>query len=116
MEGADVVLREPTDLAAGIAAEATSTPLVVLGRSHHMSAADWGRVLGGDLDDIRAEAGLPPDPQLSRLSGDVYLDAVPPWFYATAPSSAQYAAIDGGSYDGASTEPFPRYPPMPTSM
>jgi UDP:flavonoid glycosyltransferase YjiC (YdhE family) len=113
IEGADVVVREPTDLAAGIVAEATSTPLVVLGRSHHMSAADWGRVLGGDLDDIRAEAGLPPDPQLSRLPGDVYLDAVPPWFYATPPSSAQYAAIDGGSYDGASTEPFPRYPPMP---
>jgi len=110
---ADVVVREPTDLAAGIAAEAASTPLAVLGRSQYMSATDWKRVLGGDLDDIRAEAGLPPDPGLSRLSGDVYLDAVPPWFYGTPPSYPQYTAIDGESYDGTCTEPFPRYPPMP---
>ena len=112
-ERADIVVREPTDLAAGIAAEVNSTPSVVLGRSHHISTANWRGLLHGDLDRVRAEAGLPPDPQLSRLSGEIYLDTVPPWFQITPPSVTHYAAVDGGSYDGASSEPLQHYPRMP---
>lgn len=110
---ADVVVREPTDIATGIAAEALGLPCVVLGRSHFISTTAWLQVLGGDLDPLRRSTGLPPDPQLRSLLGDMYLDGVPPWFYGEAPVSESYRSVDAGSYDGVSRASLRRYPPMP---
>lgn len=100
MPDIDVVVREPTDLATGIAAEAMKLPYVVLGFCNYLDRGQWRRTLGGDLDTVRAFAGVGPDPSFQQIFGSLYLDIVPAWFQPNRPDTPDYARCDGGSYQG----------------
>lgn len=100
IEDVDVLLREPTDLAAAMTASVTALPHVVHGRSQFIDRANWRRILRGQLDVARAAAGLEPDPALGELYGNLYLDAVPPWFQQSVqvlPTS--FATVQAGNYE-----------------
>jgi UDP:flavonoid glycosyltransferase YjiC (YdhE family) len=109
----DVVIREPTDLAAAIAAEAMDLPCVVLGFSHYLSRDLWRQILRGDLDTVRTLLGLEPDPSLQQLVRNLYLDTVPAWFQARQPDTTNYARCDGGSYQAPPDSTPPQCPPPP---
>jgi UDP:flavonoid glycosyltransferase YjiC (YdhE family) len=97
----DLVIREPTDLAAAIATEVSGTPCVTLGVSHFIPAQSWQFLAADALRDLRVEYRLPPDPELDFLYQGLYLDIVPPsWerFEGTPPNglwSVGYRAWDG---------------------
>ncbi len=76
----DLVVREPTDFAGMLAAEAMEVPQVTLGRSQFLSASFWHSHAGWALALARQELGLPADPELAGIFGSCYLDMVPSWF------------------------------------
>jgi UDP:flavonoid glycosyltransferase YjiC (YdhE family)/SAM-dependent methyltransferase len=113
VDNVDVVVREPTDLAAAVAASAAVVPHVVHGRSHYIDRANWRRILQGKLDIVRAGVGLAPDPALDTLYGDLYLDSVPPWFQQPILDlPTQFAVAQAGNYEGytTATPQLPEYP------
>lgn len=73
-----LVIREPTDLAAAIATEISGTPCVSLGISHFIPARSWLYLAEEPLRTLRRDYGLPPDPELTFLFRGLYLDTVPP--------------------------------------
>ena len=75
----DLILRDPTDFAAVIAAEALGVPHVTIGLARFTPEHWWCRVLGSSLDSVRHALGLSPDPRLNRLHSWLYIDTVPPW-------------------------------------
>ncbi|UUZ58690.1 hypothetical protein [Nocardioides sp. B-3] len=73
----DLILRDETDLGTTIAAELLDVPVA----SHLVLAAGLlirPELVAPRLDSVRAEYGLPPDPELTRLTtGLVLTDAAP---------------------------------------
>lgn len=78
--GPDVILRDPTDFGALVAAEAVGVPHVTIGFSRFMPSSFWSRVIGPVVEEVRRGRGVAPDPTLDRLFPRLYLDTVPPWF------------------------------------
>jgi UDP:flavonoid glycosyltransferase YjiC (YdhE family) len=76
----DVVLRDPTDVAAVLAAEILSIPHATLGFSIYIPGKSWTILLGDRFDELRAEYGLDPDPEWARMHPYLYLDTVPDFF------------------------------------
>ncbi|MEV6011985.1 glycosyltransferase [Streptomyces sp. NPDC051976] len=76
----DVVLRDPTDVAAVVASEVIGIPCATLGFCRYIPGTSWDRILGPTLDEVRARFGLAPDPTWQRLHHYLYLDVVPPFF------------------------------------
>jgi UDP:flavonoid glycosyltransferase YjiC (YdhE family) len=79
----DVIIRDPTDFAALIAAELLHVPVVTFGFSLYIGPWQWKGLVGPTIRELRARHNLAPDPELSRLHPDLYLDCVPPWFQST---------------------------------
>jgi UDP:flavonoid glycosyltransferase YjiC (YdhE family) len=76
---ADLVVREPTDLAPALAAEVIGVPCVDFGIANFIPVDRW-RILGADetVAAIRRDYGLAPDPDLECLYRGLYLAVVPP--------------------------------------
>lgn len=74
----DIVIREPTDLAAALATEIAGSPCLTLGVGHFIPAESWDFLARDSLTALRADLGLPPDPELHSLFRGLYLDVVPP--------------------------------------
>jgi len=99
----DVVIRDPTDLAPVVAADAVGVPCAVFGFSRFIPRSSWW-VLGGreTLERLRAEYGLRPDPRLDRAYNGLYIDVVPPSFETRRAlplprrQRLRYEAWDGG--------------------
>jgi UDP:flavonoid glycosyltransferase YjiC (YdhE family) len=72
----DVVVRDEADFGAAVLAEVLGIPraAVLIGASGDMFAPP---VIADALDELRAEHGLPPDPQLVALAGDLVLSPFP---------------------------------------
>ncbi len=85
----DLVLRDETDLGTTIAAELLNVPVA----THLVLAAGLlirPELVAPRLDVVRAEHGLPPDPELTRLaSGLTLTDAAPSFRSPTSPLSLQ---------------------------
>src|SRR5947207_2227547 len=76
----DVIVREQTDFAGLLAAEARDVPCATLGPAMYIPRRSWRRLMDGKLDRIRRDHGLPPDPGMDRVHPHLYLDVVPPWY------------------------------------
>jgi UDP:flavonoid glycosyltransferase YjiC (YdhE family) len=76
----DLIVRDPTDFGALIAAEALEVRHATAGFSRFCPTRWWRHVLGSSLDEVRSAFGLEPDPSLEQLYPWLYLDTVPPWF------------------------------------
>jgi UDP:flavonoid glycosyltransferase YjiC (YdhE family) len=74
-----LIVRDPTDFSAVIAAEALGIPQATIGFSRFCVTRWWRRVFGSSLDSIRHQPGITPDPEMERLYPWLYLDTVPPW-------------------------------------
>ena len=75
----DLVLRDETDLGTTIAAELLGVPVA----THLVLASGLlvrPELVGPQLDAVRAEHGLPPDPGLTRLTSGLVLSDFPPSF------------------------------------
>jgi UDP:flavonoid glycosyltransferase YjiC (YdhE family) len=79
----DLILRDPTDFAAVIAAEALAVPQATVGFAFFCDTKFWRGVFGSSLDLIRASLGLPLDPELERLYSGLFIDTVPAWLQVT---------------------------------
>jgi UDP:flavonoid glycosyltransferase YjiC (YdhE family) len=79
----DLILRDPTDFAALLAAEALRVPQATIGFARFIPPHWWRVQLGESLDALRSELGLSLDPEFERLHPSLYIDTVPPWLQAT---------------------------------
>jgi UDP:flavonoid glycosyltransferase YjiC (YdhE family) len=73
----DVVVLEASEFAAALAAEASGVPAVCVGISQASHMQTLGRSMARALDDLRAEFGLEPDPDLDRLNALPYMTLIP---------------------------------------
>jgi UDP:flavonoid glycosyltransferase YjiC (YdhE family) len=75
----DVLVRDEVDFGAAIAAERLGLPCVTV---LVLAAGTFLRreVVAEPLHELRAEHGLPPDPALTMLDGDLVLSSFPPGF------------------------------------
>jgi UDP:flavonoid glycosyltransferase YjiC (YdhE family) len=64
----DVVLYDISDFAAGLAAEAAGVPAVSVAITLGMHMKALAPIIAEALDEVRAELGLDPDPELERLA------------------------------------------------
>ena len=112
----DVILRDPTDFGALVAAEALDLPHVTVGFSRFMPASFWSRAIGPVVEEVRRGRGLSADPSLERLFPRLYLDTVPPWFQrfdgappgvlrSIRPSTFEAPAPEGSLERGGFEEP-----------
>ena len=72
----DIVVREPTEYAGCLAADLLDLPCVTLQISAYRPHLN--RALAEPLERLRGELGLPPDPELAMLAGDLLLLPFPP--------------------------------------
>jgi UDP:flavonoid glycosyltransferase YjiC (YdhE family) len=79
----DLIVRDPTDFAAVVAAEALNLPHVTLGLARYIPTLWWRQLLGSSLDAIRRTLGIATDPEFTRLHPWLYIDTVPPWLQCT---------------------------------
>ncbi|HVM69649.1 MAG TPA: glycosyltransferase [Gaiellaceae bacterium] len=77
----DVVVREELDFGAAVAAEALGQPHATV-LSIAAGEFDWVELAAAPLNELRAEHGLPPDPELAFLERDLVLSPFPPSFRA----------------------------------
>jgi UDP:flavonoid glycosyltransferase YjiC (YdhE family) len=104
----DLIIRESTEFAGCIAAEVLDLPDAT------MQVGCWRpelhRLVGPDLDQLRAEVGLPPDPEQRMLVRNLMLFQVPPSFIEPSrpvPATARpmrYAPFDHGPEESALPE------------
>jgi UDP:flavonoid glycosyltransferase YjiC (YdhE family) len=100
----DIVIRDPTDLAPAVAAEALDVPCSVFGFSHFIPRWSWP-ILGADktLAELRPKYGLKPDPDFDHLYDGLYLAVVPPSLETEDPlpvslvQRMRYHVWDGGA-------------------
>ena len=79
----DLVLRDETDLGSTVAAELHGVPVA----THLVLASGLlvrPELVAPELDAVRAEHGLPPDPDLARLTSGLALSDFPPSFRSPA--------------------------------
>jgi hypothetical protein len=94
----DVIVRDETDFGAAIAAERLGLPwatVLVLAAGGLIRAQDAAE----PLDVLRAEHGLPPDPELKALDGDLVLSPFPPGLRA-AGTALRFTDVGHGDPDG----------------
>ena len=77
----DIVVRDPTDIGAVIAAEAAGLRSITLGFCEFIPARSWDILAPDSVGRIRAQFGLAPDPRWTRLHSGGYVDLVPDWFH-----------------------------------
>jgi UDP:flavonoid glycosyltransferase YjiC (YdhE family) len=73
----DVIIRDPTDVAAVVAAEVLHIPCVTLGFSEFIPPSSWDILLGSALDEVRSYWNLSGDPRWARMHPSGYLNLVP---------------------------------------
>jgi len=73
----DVIIRDPTDVAAVVAAEVLRIPCVTLGFSEFIPPSSWGILLGSALDEVRSCWNLSGDPSWARMHPSGYFNLVP---------------------------------------
>jgi UDP:flavonoid glycosyltransferase YjiC (YdhE family) len=73
----DVVVLEASEFAAALAAEASGVPAVCVGISQASHMRTVGKSVARALDELRAEFGLEPDPDLDRLTAMPYMTLIP---------------------------------------
>jgi UDP:flavonoid glycosyltransferase YjiC (YdhE family) len=73
----DVVVLEASEFAAALAAEATGTPAVCVGITQASLMHGLAEPIATALDDLRAQFGLDPDPELERLNAIPYVTLIP---------------------------------------
>ncbi len=71
----DVMLYDISDFAAGLAAETTGLPAISVSITQGIHMQRLIEPLAEALDEVRAEIGLDPDPQLERLADDAVASA-----------------------------------------
>jgi UDP:flavonoid glycosyltransferase YjiC (YdhE family) len=120
---ADVIIREPTDLAPAIAGEIMGAVNVIYGLGHFIPPKSW-HILKADktIKALRSEYGLPEDPALESLYSQLYLSVLPPTFEGHHPLPVPavqrlcYAVYDGGgtALDAPAEQPVaePVSPPL----
>ena len=93
----DVVVCSETDFGAMVAAERLELPfasVVVLAAGTFA----FPELVGGPLDRVRAEHGLPPDPELAMLSGHLVLAPLPPSYrdpaFPLPPTTRYFRPLD----------------------
>ncbi len=74
----DLVMFEETENAAPLAAEAAGVPAVCVGISLRTATFKFRPVIASALDDVRADLGLAPDPELERFLDTPYFTLTPP--------------------------------------
>lgn len=74
----DLILREETEVAGWIVADAVGIPSATLGLGGNMLPPAFGPDAPERYGRLRAEAGAPPDPELAGMSRYLYLDPYPP--------------------------------------
>ncbi|HEX5618585.1 MAG TPA: glycosyltransferase [Solirubrobacteraceae bacterium] len=73
----DVIVLEASEFAAALAAEASGVPAVCVGISQASHMQTVGKSVARALDELRAEFGLEPDPDLDRLNAMPYMTLIP---------------------------------------
>jgi MGT family glycosyltransferase len=73
----DVMLYDIADFAAGLAAEATGLPAVSVNITQAILMQRLAQPIAEALDEVRAEVGLDPDPQLERLAATPCFSLLP---------------------------------------
>ena len=73
----DVMLYDVSDFAAGLAAEATGLPAVSVSITQGIHMQRLTEPLAEALDEVRAEIGLQPDPELQRLAAMPCFSLIP---------------------------------------
>lgn len=73
----DAVLHDMSEFAAPLAAEAACVPAVCVGTTVSSKLGMFGPAMARELDSIRAEVGLRPDPELDMLNGAPYFTLTP---------------------------------------
>lgn len=81
----DVIVRELAELAGDLVAERIGVPCVAVGISMVASEEAVVPAMVAGLSDVRAELGLPADPDGARLVGSPYLTLAPPSLDGVAP-------------------------------
>jgi UDP:flavonoid glycosyltransferase YjiC (YdhE family) len=74
----DLVMFEETENAAPLAAETAGVPAVCVGITARATGHHLRPVIASAIDELRADFGLPPDPELERLSDTPFLTLTPP--------------------------------------
>jgi UDP:flavonoid glycosyltransferase YjiC (YdhE family) len=73
----DIIVRDPTDVAAVVAAEVLGIPSVTLGFSEFIPPPSWDILLGSTLDEVRSGWAVNGDPRWERMHTGGYLNLVP---------------------------------------
>jgi UDP:flavonoid glycosyltransferase YjiC (YdhE family) len=76
----DIIVRDPTDVAAVVAAEALRVPCVTLGFSEFIPPSSWDILLGSALDEVRFYWDIDGDPRWERMHPSGYFNLVPEVF------------------------------------
>ena len=76
----DVIVRDPTDVGAVVAAEVLRVPCVTLGFSEFIPPSSWDILLGPTLDEVRSRWKVNGDPRWERMHPSGYLNLVPEAF------------------------------------
>lgn len=76
----DIIVRDPTDVAAVVAAEVLRIPCVTLGFSEFIPPSSWDILLGPALDEVRSCWGVDGDPRWERMHPSGYFNLVPEAF------------------------------------
>jgi UDP:flavonoid glycosyltransferase YjiC (YdhE family) len=73
----DLIVFEASEFAAALAAEATGTPALCVGITQAYHLEVLAPTVAAGLDELRAEFGLDPDPDLERLNAIPYMTLIP---------------------------------------
>jgi UDP:flavonoid glycosyltransferase YjiC (YdhE family) len=76
----DVIVRDPTDVAAVVAAEVLRIPCVTLGFCEFIPPPSWDILLGSALDEVRSCWKINGDPRWERMHPSGYFNLVPEAF------------------------------------
>lgn len=77
----DYIVRGDFEFGSSVAAESAGVPLVTVGTGLFFSGEALRTFVGSQIAKLRSDRGLPPDPDLSRLHGDLYLSPYPESFH-----------------------------------
>ncbi len=114
----DRIIRESTEFAGCIAAEVLDLPDATI--QVGCWRPEFHRLVGPDLDQLRTEVGLPPDPEQRMLVRNLWLYQIPPSFIEPSrpvPSTAQrmrYEPYDHGPAPTALPAWIEQLDPRPT--
>jgi UDP:flavonoid glycosyltransferase YjiC (YdhE family) len=82
----NVILSEHTEFAGRLAGELAGIPAAIQLVANPPPRTVVGPLIAAKLDELRVSVGLPPDSELRRLFGHLYLDCVPPSLSLAGPT------------------------------